>query len=78
MARHNVIYIEASYTSDIPLGLACTRHGFNTRALHFNFFRKVLTSFNSLFRHRFYGTTTNFASPPLLHLLSTRFASSTF
>ena len=29
MARHNVIYIEAWYARDIPLGLACTRHGFD-------------------------------------------------
>ena len=30
MARHNVIYIEARCARDIPLGLACTRHGFDT------------------------------------------------
>lgn len=30
MARHNVIYIEAWCARDIPLGLACTRHGFDT------------------------------------------------
>ena len=30
MARHNVIYIEAWYARDIPLGLACTRYGFDT------------------------------------------------
>ena len=30
MARHNVIYIGAWCARDIPLGLACTRHGFDT------------------------------------------------
>ena len=30
MARHNVIYIEAWCARDIPLGLAYTRHGFDT------------------------------------------------
>ena len=30
MAGHNVIYIEVWYARDIPLGLACTRHGFDT------------------------------------------------
>ena len=30
MAQHNVIYIEAWYARDIPLGLACTRHEFDT------------------------------------------------
>ena len=30
MARHNVIYIEALCARDIPLGLACTGHGFDT------------------------------------------------
>ena len=30
MARHNVIYIEAWCARDIPLGLACTRHRFDT------------------------------------------------
>ena len=28
--RHNVIYIEAWCARDIPLGLACTKHGFDT------------------------------------------------
>ena len=30
MARHNVIYIEAWCARDISLGLACTRHGFDS------------------------------------------------
>ena len=30
MARLNVIYIEVRYARVIPLGLACTRHGFDT------------------------------------------------
>ena len=30
MAQHNVIYIEAWCARDIPLGLACTRNGFDT------------------------------------------------
>ena len=30
MARHDVIYIEAWCARGIPLGFACTRHGFDT------------------------------------------------
>ena len=30
VAGYNVIYIEAWYARDIPLGLACTRYGFDT------------------------------------------------
>ena len=30
MARHNVIYIEAWCARDNSLGLACTRHEFDT------------------------------------------------
>ena len=29
MARH-VIYLDALHGRDIPMGLACTRHGFDT------------------------------------------------
>ena len=30
MAQNNVIYIEAWYARDIPLGFACTRYRFDT------------------------------------------------
>ena len=30
MVRHNVIYLNVLYARDIPMGLACTRHGFDT------------------------------------------------
>ena len=30
MAQYNVTYICTWYARDIPLGLACTRHGFDT------------------------------------------------
>ena len=30
MGRNNVIYIEAWYARDIPLGFACTRYGFDS------------------------------------------------
>ena len=41
MARHNVIYIEAWCARDIPLGLACTRHGFDTSISLANRFKLV-------------------------------------
>lgn len=30
MARHHVIYLDALHAGDIPMGLACNRHGFDT------------------------------------------------